>query len=75
MRFAAFPLAAAIAVPAVAQTVPQAPDVDRHYIMECGHNSAPDQSHWSGGVDVGKPIELSDNCCLIRHGARSCRYD
>ena len=28
-----------------------------------------DQSRWSPGVNVGKPIELSDNCYLIKHGA------
>jgi hypothetical protein len=31
-------------------------------VMDCGHNAALDQSRWSPGVSVGKPIELSDNC-------------
>jgi len=30
--------------------------------MDCGHNAATDQSRWSPGVNVGKPIELSGNC-------------
>ena len=29
--------------------------------MDCGHSAAVDQSRWSPGVNVGKPIELSDN--------------
>ena len=40
---------------------------DRLYAMDCGNNAATDQSRWSPGVNVGKPIELSDNCylCLL----------
>jgi hypothetical protein len=41
-------------------------------------HSAKDQARWSPGVNVGKPIELSDTCVLIKHreqwlfsGARS----
>jgi N-acyl homoserine lactone hydrolase len=42
--------------------------VDRIYVMDCGHNAAADQARWSPGVNVGKPIELSDNCYAIKHG-------
>lgn len=42
---------------------------DRLYVMDCGHNAATDQSRWSPGVNVSKPIELSDNCYLIRYGS------
>jgi len=41
--------------------------VDKLYILDCGGLSAPDQSRWSPGVNVGVPIELSDNCYLIHH--------
>ena len=41
--------------------------VDKLYILDCGHGSAPDQSRWSPGVNVGVPMELSDNCYLIHH--------
>jgi N-acyl homoserine lactone hydrolase len=41
--------------------------VDRLYILDCGHISAADQSRWSPGVNVGVPIDLSDNCYLIHH--------
>jgi glyoxylase-like metal-dependent hydrolase (beta-lactamase superfamily II) len=61
--------AAAFALPASAQTV------DRLYIMDCGHNAATDQSRWSPGVNVGKPIELSDNCYLMQHGAQWLLWD
>jgi len=42
--------------------------VDRLYVLDCGEVHAPDQSRWSPGVNVGKPIVNSDNCYLIRHG-------
>jgi N-acyl homoserine lactone hydrolase len=38
---------------------------DKLYVLDCGHMSAADQSRWSPGVNVGVPIELSDNCYLI----------
>ena len=41
--------------------------VDKLYVLDCGHISAPDQGRWSPGVNVGVPIELSDNCYLIHH--------
>jgi len=41
--------------------------VDKLYVLDCGHISAPDQSRWSPGVNVGVPIEVSDNCYLIHH--------
>ena len=63
-------LAAAISLPAAAQGT-----VDRLYVMDCGHNAATDQSRWTPGINVGKPIELSDNCYLIRHGADWMLWD
>src|SRR6266436_8310699 len=50
----------AIVTPAAAQTA------DQLYLMDCGHNSAKDQARWSPGVNVGKPIELSDTCNFVR---------
>jgi glyoxylase-like metal-dependent hydrolase (beta-lactamase superfamily II) len=55
--------------PATAQTA------TRLYIMDCGHNAATDQARWSPGVNVGKPIELSDNCYLIQHGSQLLLWD
>ena len=48
---------------------------DRLYVMDCGHNAALDQSRWSPGVNVGQPLDLSDNCYLIRHGAQWLLWD
>ncbi|CAN5896466.1 N-acyl homoserine lactonase family protein [soil metagenome] len=78
-RFAALALAASFALitaPTHAQTA-TAPTgtVDRLYVMDCGNNAATDQSRWSPGVNVGKPLELSDNCYLIRHGADWLLWD
>jgi N-acyl homoserine lactone hydrolase len=41
--------------------------IEKLYVLDCGHISAPDQSRWSPGVNVGVPLELSDNCYLIKH--------
>jgi glyoxylase-like metal-dependent hydrolase (beta-lactamase superfamily II) len=62
-------LAAPLSPPALAQTA------DRLYVMDCGHNAAADQGRWSPGVNVGKPIELSDTCTLIRHGNQWLLWD
>jgi N-acyl homoserine lactone hydrolase len=43
--------------------------VDRMYVLYCGEGTAPDQSRWSPGVNVGKPITLSNSCYLLRHGS------
>jgi hypothetical protein len=64
-------LLAVFGAPALAQTG----TADRLYVMDCGHNAAADQSRWSPGVNVGKPIELSDNCYLIRHGSDWLLWD
>ena len=58
-----------LAASAAAQTA------DRLYVMDCGHNSAKDQSRWSPGVNVGKPIELSDMCVLIKHREQWLLWD
>src|SRR6516164_1668285 len=45
----------------------RAGEVERLYVIDCGFAHAEDQSLWSPGVNVGVPIDLSDNCYLIRH--------
>jgi len=68
-----------VAVAAIALTAgraaAQSGTIDRLYVMDCGHNAAPDQSRWSPGVNVGKPMEFSDNCYLIRHGTDLLLWD
>jgi N-acyl homoserine lactone hydrolase len=41
--------------------------VDKLYIFDCGVAHAPDQSRWSPGVNVDKPLDVSGNCYLIHH--------
>jgi N-acyl homoserine lactone hydrolase len=65
---------AAIGLAAV-NAMAQSGTVDRLYVMDCGHNAALDQSRWSPGVNVGKPIEFSDNCYLMRHGTDWLLWD
>src|SRR6476620_9213485 len=43
--------------------------------MDCRHTSSKDQSRWSPGVNVGKPIELSDMCVLIKHREQWLLWD
>ena len=62
LRFAAVVLALLTAFPAFAEN-----GVKRLYILDCGENLGADQARWSPGVNAGQPIELSDNCYLIRH--------
>ena len=73
MRALACVVILAFAVPAAAQTSGKA--ADRLYVMDCGHNAASDQARWSPGVNVGKPIELSDSCTLIKHGNQWLLWD
>jgi N-acyl homoserine lactone hydrolase len=51
----------------VMPTSATAAGVDKLYILSCGEGWAPDQSRWSPGVNVGVPMEISDNCYLIHH--------
>src|SRR6516225_11308867 len=60
-------LVAAAIVAAFSALPASAAGVDKLYVLYCGEASATDQSRWSPGVNVGVPIELSDNCYLIHH--------
>jgi glyoxylase-like metal-dependent hydrolase (beta-lactamase superfamily II) len=48
-------------------TQARAGQIDRLYVIDCGHAHAADQSLWSPGVNVGVPIDFADNCYLIHH--------
>ena len=41
--------------------------VDKLYILNCGEGVAGDISRWSPGVNVGKSMEIVENCYLIHH--------
>ena len=65
MRLAYF---AAGACAAALNSLPAAAaGVDKLYVLDCGSISAPDQSRWSPGVNVGVQMQVSDNCYLIHH--------
>ena len=66
-------LAALIA--AASPALAQQGGVDRLYVLDCGAAHAPDQARWSPGVNVGQPIDIVDNCYLIRHGAEYMLWD
>src|SRR5579871_621770 len=44
-------------------------EIERLYVIDCGHAHAEDQSLWSPGANTGVPIDFSDNCHLIRHSS------
>ncbi len=44
-------------------------EIERLYVIDCGNAHADDQSLWSPGVNVGVPVDFSDNCYLIRHSS------
>lgn len=41
--------------------------VDRLYVIDCADGSSPDESRWTPGVNIGKPIDLPTHCYLIHH--------
>ncbi len=45
----------------------QAAGVDKLYRIACGEGHADDQSRWSPGINVGKPLDVVDTCYLIHH--------
>src|SRR5712664_974653 len=49
--------------------------VDKLYVLDCGQGHAPDESRWTVGVNVGKPIDISDNCFLILHSGDYFLWD
>src|SRR5215472_4888129 len=53
----------------------QSSGVERLYIFDGGQGHAADQSRWSPGVNVGKPLDISDNCYLIRHARGNLLWD
>ena len=70
MRLSVLAAAACVATlsaPSAASSSAMAAGVDKLYILDCGHGSAPDQSRWSPGVNEGQSMDFVDNCYLIKH--------
>jgi N-acyl homoserine lactone hydrolase len=53
--------------PGSAWAQPSGKGVDRLYVLDCGQGHAPDESRWTVGVNVGKPIDISVSCYLVHH--------
>jgi len=52
-----------------------AKSADKMYVLDCGQGHAPDESRWTVGVNVGKPIDISDSCFLILHSGDYFLWD
>jgi glyoxylase-like metal-dependent hydrolase (beta-lactamase superfamily II) len=60
-------LVLAVAAAAGFAKAADAAGLKRLYALDCGRQIAKDQSRWTPGVNVGKPVEFSNNCYLIQH--------
>ena len=45
------------------------------YRLDCGHSLANDESVWTPGENVGRDIEFSSTCWLIKHGSQWLLWD
>jgi N-acyl homoserine lactone hydrolase len=43
--------------------------------LDCGHSLANDESVWTPGKNVGRPIQFSSTCWLIKHGGDWLLWD
>ncbi len=43
----------------------QGKGVDKLYVLDCGWSHNADVARWTPGINVGKPIDMSENCYLI----------
>lgn len=48
---------------------------DRLYRLDCGHSLANDESVWTPGQNVGRSIEFSSTCWLIKRGNQWLIWD
>jgi N-acyl homoserine lactone hydrolase len=48
---------------------------EKLYRLDCGHSRANDESVWTPGENVGRDIEFSSTCWLIRHGSEWLLWD
>jgi glyoxylase-like metal-dependent hydrolase (beta-lactamase superfamily II) len=49
--------------------------IDRLYRVDCGHSIANDESVWTPGENIGKSIEFSSTCYLIKRGSEYLMWD
>jgi N-acyl homoserine lactone hydrolase len=48
---------------------------EKLYRLDCGHSLANDESVWTPGENVGRSIEFSSTCWLIKRGSKSLLWD
>jgi N-acyl homoserine lactone hydrolase len=48
---------------------------ERLYRLDCGHSLANDESVWTPGENVGRSIEFSSTCWLIKRGSQWVLWD
>ena len=48
---------------------------DKLYRLDCGHSLANDESVWTPGQNVGRSIEFSSTCWLIKRGSEWVLWD
>ena len=48
---------------------------EKLYRLDCGHSLANDESVWTPGENVGRNIEFSSTCWLVKHGGEWLLWD
>jgi N-acyl homoserine lactone hydrolase len=48
---------------------------EKLYRLDCGHSLANDESVWTPGENVGRSIEFSSTCWLIKRGSEWVLWD
>ena len=48
---------------------------EKLYRLDCGHSLANDESVWTPGENLGRDIEFSSTCWLIKHGGEWLLWD
>jgi glyoxylase-like metal-dependent hydrolase (beta-lactamase superfamily II) len=81
ISFAALALVLMLEGTRVANATSKLPDpvsagvADKLYRLDCGHSLANDESVWTPGANVGRNIEFSSTCWLIKHGSDWLLWD
>jgi N-acyl homoserine lactone hydrolase len=74
----AIKLTAAVAFAAIAfapAAFAQGKGVARLYVLECGQGHTGDMSRWTPGQNVNVPMDIVDNCYLIKHAQGYMMWD
>ena len=75
MKALKFVTIAAAAIAIAPAAFAQGKGVERMYVLECGQGHTGDMSRWTPGKNAGVPMDIVDNCYLIKHGADYFLWD